>query len=232
MRRGIRQFTTDSDLPDGGRLKATHPMAASDKPIRDSHKGLAIYHRLAAGDKVASAELAQLYLEPLIDWLHRRFRNLPEECETAAGEAILDLIRHPSRFQSGRGDLFRYLCMAARGDLLNLVKKERRHRSRQIAISIVEHGPHAGKYLGREHDPALEMEMGDPLRFRIPPGVIEELCESERRVWDLMLTGERRTTEYARVLNLADRPLAEQRRAVKQVKDRIKQRLKRAREKS
>ena len=64
---------------------------------RDLHK------RLVEGDPVASADLAETYLSPLIAVLKRRNRGVTEHlAEEAAGEALVCLIRNPRSFNAAR----------------------------------------------------------------------------------------------------------------------------------
>src|SRR5262249_49661394 len=112
----------------------------------------------------------------------------------AAGEAVLGLIRNPASYDPRRLGLFEYLCMAARGDLRNLLARERKYHVRRIDWGIVEDAAGGGKYLGRDDDPSL------PLRLAEAAAAPQDLAWAEvyaaatpveRRVLDLMAAGER-----------------------------------------
>ena len=206
-------------------------MTGPERPSPPEDEGRALHARLLAGaeDPTAPADLAVAYLDRLIDWLiARNPRADPDDCAAAAGDAILALIKNPASYRPERQRLEVYLRISATGDLRNLLRAERRHSSRRAAWEAVELSPAAGKYLRDEAgDPAWLLERGEDVPS-IPARVRERLTPAEAQVLELMLRGERRTEVYAAALGLADRPLPEQRREVKRVKDRLKKRLERA----
>jgi hypothetical protein len=124
----------------------------------------AIHAALLAGSRTAPADLAEAYYERLAVWLwHSRraaFMGLEEaDCYTAAGEAIISLVKNPAAYQPDRLSLEAYLRMAAKGDLQNLRRSEQRHRLRRVDLEPVEDSPAAGKYLRDDHaDPARIVE--------------------------------------------------------------------------
>jgi hypothetical protein len=103
--------------------------------------------------------------------------------------------------------------------LLNLIRAERRHQRRRIPWESVELSCPDGN---EEEDTTVLAD------YPAIQAVIDALCETDRRVLELMLDGERQTLAFAEVLGLADRSATEVADAVKRVKDRIKARLKRA----
>jgi hypothetical protein len=114
--------------------------------------------------------------------------------------------------------------MAARRDLANVRAKERRHYRKREVRDCVELAAPGGNSLADADFPSFD----DP---DIAP-LVAALPDVERRVLDLMRTGERRTEAFAAVLGLGGRPEDEQQREVKRVKDRVKKRLKRGRTES
>lgn len=199
-------------------------------------KGRALHARLLAADPTAPADLAVAYLESLEDWLSRHNpRADPDACATAAEDAILALIKNPASYRPERQALEVYLRLSSAGDLKNLLRAEQRHSRRRADLHAVELSPVAGKYLQDvEADPARVMERRE-IEERwaraeppIPATVQDRLTPEEAAVMRLMRQHERRTAIYAAVLGLTDRPAAEQRRAVKRVKDRLTKRLERA----
>ncbi|MDB5306939.1 MAG: hypothetical protein JWO38_1141 [Gemmataceae bacterium] len=184
-----------------------------------------LVRRLRDYDPLAPAELAAAVLEPLIEHLRDKNPRVDDHARiTAAGEAVVSLIRNPAQFDPDRGDLPGYLKMAARGDLANLLAAERRHHTHREGPDSVELVPD-GRNSSGEDDSDLPSLDAPELA-----AVVAAFTPEERRVFDLMRAGERRTAVYAAVLGLADRPADEQKRGVKQVKDRIKARLRRAAE--
>jgi DNA-directed RNA polymerase specialized sigma24 family protein len=196
-------------------------------------EALQLHQRLLAADPIAPTELAELYLQPLIDRLAQTNPRAPADFrEAAAGEALVALIKSPTSYDPGRKELFPYLCMSAQGDLLNLLKQESRHHQGRIGWKSVEHSPDARKYLGREDDPSLPLRIAEIQETPQDPAVAAVLASAtpqERLVLELMLEGERRTPVIAAAIGLADRPTAEQEDEVKRLKDRIKARLRRGR---
>jgi RNA polymerase sigma factor (sigma-70 family) len=195
---------------------------------------LDIHTRLCRGDPVASADLAESFLDPLATWLQRRNPGIdPHLCDQAAEDAILALIENPRSFNADRGALDAYLRMSARGDLRNLLAKEGRHRSRRAGIEAVELSAADRNYLQEITDPASIIEHAEdqetPKFHRIPENVRASLNREEEAVLMLMAQGERKTEAYGRILGILHLPQETQRREVKRVKDRLKRRLERAR---
>ena len=116
-----------------------------------------IHQRLIDEDPTAPADLVQVYLGALTNWLiARNPRSHPDDCATAAEDALLALIKAPNSFKAGRQTLDAFLRMSATGDLRNVLQKERRRRGIETDIESVEVSPEKRKYLmGRESDPAV-----------------------------------------------------------------------------
>jgi RNA polymerase sigma-70 factor (ECF subfamily) len=192
----------------------------------------ALHRRLMEQDPTAPDDVAVAFLEPLIGWLAARNPRLHNDLiSEAAEEAILTLIRNPGVYDPHRGGLESYLRMSAQGDLRNLLSRESRHHIGRVPLEVVEHSDKAGNYLGRDDDPSLRMRMQEQLEglgSTVPPCVWEGLTAPETLVLKLMLRGERSTDVFAEAYGVADRPLRERRRIVKQVKDRLKKRIERA----
>ena len=194
-----------------------------------------LYRRLLAGDPLASSDLCVAYLDTLAAWLIARNPKVhPNDCETAAADALLSLIKNPASYKPELRGLRGYLQMAATGDLRNLLKSAQRHTLRSLSLDDVEHSSEARKLVQEDADPAeivVRREGEAPVVTGLPPlppALLAGLTEEERAVRELMWRRERRTSAYAKVLHLTDRPMDEQRREVKRVKDRIRMRLRRA----
>jgi RNA polymerase sigma-70 factor (ECF subfamily) len=189
-----------------------------------------LHERLLRGDPAATADFASAVLHPLIRRLGQVYPRVGQDLiNQAAGETILGLIKKPASFDPHRASLEAYLMMAARGDLLNLLRKETRHRHR--SLESVELSSDAGKYLGREDDPAQKLLVAEAeasLQDRIPAEVREGLTREEEAVLNLILHNERRTSEFVKGMGISHLSLDEQRRLVKRAKDRLKKMLERA----
>jgi hypothetical protein len=196
--------------------------------------GSALHRGLLEHDPVAPSEFAMAYLDYLAGHLAARNPGIERQyCDTAAGDAILALIKNPAAYDPARGDLDTYLRMAAQGDLKNLLRREQRHRSRRASWEAVEKSPDLGNELGDvEGDPARIVEAHETVMERQAAQQhvsLADLTPEEERVLALLDAGERRTDLYAAALGIAHLPFAEQQRRVKQIKDRLKKRRERAR---
>ncbi len=193
---------------------------------------ITLHQRLLAQDPTAANDVADAYLESLVVWLGETDARAPEDVRIEAAEdAILALIRKPDSYSPKRQTLEVYLRLSARGDLLNLLRKERRHGKGRTSWSSVELSPDAGKYLGRTDDPALPLRLAEERRSvaeAIPDSVRRGLSETDQCALELIHQKERRTSVYAALYGLLHLPANEQRRAVKRHKDRLKNVMKRA----
>ena len=175
---------------------------------------------LRSGDRSAHGPVAAAYLEPLIAELGRRHRFAdPHAVASAAGEAIVNFLKDPTKYDPTRGPFRPYLEWAATRDLQNLLARERRHQRGRVSLAEdVEDRPTGGNSLpdGAGWD--------DP---RIV-AALAELSPTDRRVFDLMKDEVPATAAYVGLLGVVDEPPDVQARAVKRAKDRIKARLRRA----
>lgn len=194
----------------------------------------ALRARLLRRDPLAPSDLAVAHLEPLVEWLGRAFPRRafpsmdPDLLRIAATDLILDLAETPERYDPDRGDLPAYLRMAAKGDVLNALKREGRRAGRQVPLEDVELSGWARNSLVEGPPDPAEVVAGatriDPETMTTIRGHFDDV---EWEVVQLMGERERRTSRFALVLGLADWPEIEQRREVKKVKDRLQKRLRR-----
>lgn len=193
----------------------------------------AIYQRLLDNEPDAPSDLIMLLLDPLTSALRRKFPNLPDPnlVDDIVTDTLFRFVQHPERYHPERGDLWHYLSMDALGDLRNVWQKERRRSIREIPFDPVAHDVPDGKN-----------DIEDEIIRRIAPAglpdgtdVAELLIQlrttiPDPRDWEvvtLMAQNERSTSAFASVLNITDLSATEQRRIVKQTKDRLRLRLKR-----
>src|SRR5581483_1871528 len=200
-------------------------MSDSPQILRTSEQQAALHARLVAGDPVAPAELAAAFLDHLIRRLDRKHRS--DLCGEAAGDAIMALIKNPKSYDPARGKtLGGYLYMSAEGDLLNLLRKEKRHFHKKEG-DAVELGRHRGNHREEEADPALALireEQVSTAKNELLPAVCAGLSEGEICFLELMVEGERRTGILAAACGLSGLPKNEQAAAVKRLKDKLKKR--------
>jgi RNA polymerase sigma-70 factor (ECF subfamily) len=206
-------------------MKSVSPAGASPSPEVERE----LHQRLLAGDVLASSELADAYLRPLVQRLRRyKLTSDAHLVETAAIDAVLATAQHPERYDPARASLTTYLAMAARGDLLNAIQKGQRRAAHQTDLKDVELGT-AGRNVGWSGDDPAEEAVrrvdGTPAFVATVRGAFDD---QEWAVVELMLEGQRRPVrEYARLLGLEHLATDEQARAVKRVKDRLEKRLRR-----
>lgn len=203
-------------------------------PKEDEARGL--YDRLVADDPTAPSDVAVAFLDPLAAWMIRQNpRAHPDDCSAAAEEAILALIKNPASYNPRRLALDSYLRMSAKGDLKNLLERERRHHRQRVSLDKVGLFGARGKYVQTDDDPAMVLEWRETAMERatrrpaVPDDVRAGLTAGESGVLELMRSGERKTSIYAAALGISQLHPAEQQREVKRVKDRLQKRFERAR---
>ena len=206
-------------------------MSETPKSLPTREQELALHRRILAKDPTAPSDLAVAYLTPLIRWLSTRHRKTPEDFrDQAAEDAILALCKNPASYDSNRRmTLFGYLKMAAHRDLLNLLRKESRHqKNRQpVELSLLD-----GKYSKDHADPSFSLrirEEADMATAKILPVVLLGLSAAEKRVLELMLSGEKKTAVLAQAYGIGDLPKEERKRQIKRLTDKLKKRIQRAR---
>lgn len=176
-----------------------------------------IHQLLVAGDPTASAELFRAMYPALVGWLHAKRRiKAGDLVSDAATDALVDYIKHPSKWNPNLGTLVSYICMAADRDLQNALEKERRRQKREIFMSDVE-----------DSGPDRNVVSDDEGQSEAISGFLDVLdrtvtSQRDRELLTLMLTGERSTERFAELLGIQALPKSEQARVVKQHKDRLK----------
>ncbi len=194
---------------------------------------IAVYQRLLANEPDASLDLIELVLDPMIFTLRGRYPALADTTiiEDIVTDSLLKFVQEPGRYNPQRGNLWHYLYMDALGDLHNTWEKEQRRRNREVPLDLVAHDQ-ADRNSNIEEDVIQRIAPGS-----LPAGwdvkdVLAQLRQdiSDPRDWQvimLMAQGERRTSVFANVLGISDLAVTEQRKRVKQAKDRLRLWLKR-----
>jgi RNA polymerase sigma factor (sigma-70 family) len=188
-----------------------------------------LHARLLQLDPVAPAEFAEAFLDDLVRLLRARAGPGYEESliHDAATDALIDYIQHPSKFNPRKSAILTYLTMAAYRDLLNMITKEKRRRHREIPLQVVEQTLSERNNIIEPEDQVLngvtEAKKAELLRM-----VAETFPDArDRALLELMMNGERKTTVFSEVLGIQTLTPKEQRKIVKQHKDRISKRLER-----
>lgn len=183
--------------------------------------GELLHQRLLSGEPTATAEIAEAFLQPLVKGLRKRFSRVNDDhlIQVAADDALVHLFEHPTKFEPARGELFTYLRLRAGGYLLNSLRRDRGEENKVVELDDMR----AVYDVGDDAEAAL-------ISREFQAGVISRLRQvftdpTDLRVLELMIEGERETEAFAEALEVTDRPLEEQRKLVKQAKDRINKTL-------
>jgi RNA polymerase sigma-70 factor (ECF subfamily) len=189
-----------------------------------------LHTRLLAGDVTAPAEIAELILPRLLDYMRRRFPKLydPHMADTAVEDALISYLRRPNQFDPEKGSLWPYLKMSARYDLLNLLSEKKGDIASLAIPGIVELDDEGSEYQIEEGN-ALNVEervaiLTSPIWQKLQDHVKNQ---TDQGIVILMMEGIRQTSEYAKVLNVEHLPQVEKVRIVKRHKDRLKKMLQR-----
>ncbi len=196
-------------------MPTTPKPPAADWPAPDALLGA--WRRLVA-DPDGAAEFAEAVLTPLTASLAGRHRRAdPDEVSAAAGDAVLAVLKRPAAYDPARLPLAKFLLLVAKRRLFSRFDADRKHHAGRIPWDCVELDA-AGRNGGDDDSPGLDVaELA---------AVVAQFSDGERRVWQLMREGERRTALFADALGIAGDPDAAA--VVKRAKDRILARLKRA----
>lgn len=202
---------------------------SSDLRARDT----ALHRLLIAGDETATSRIAELFLPLLIAGLKREFATLSDRhlLETAVHDALLSYFAQPRQFDPDRLSLAAYLRMSARGDLINALKQYSIDAGRTAEIDVENQLRAPEQGIGGGMEPTLWAELPSS-RSEIAELVVHLIRdETDRKVVDLMMEGVRDTAAFAKVLGIDSASQQQQRKIVKQHKDRIKKTIQRGVEK-
>lgn len=181
--------------------------------------------RILARDDLAFAQLCDSYYELVFEKVKHYNRDIYEADDTLIADAVTDSFIHyfnePGRYQPEKQRLEYFLAMDAEGDLKNTLQKLKRGQKKF---------PKAVELDSENGNSLLDDDLLTPFDELInkeAAALLEEKlnelfnCPADIQVAQLMLAGERRSSEYALVLNLAHLPEEAQRMEIKKQKDRI-----------
>jgi len=187
----------------------------------DSAQLLDLHRRLLTGDRIASEEVVRLLHASLTQEVSAQFRQTDQHIIwDGVIDAILDYCAQPQQFDAERGvSLKRFLRLAARRNVMNILRGEQRRKVREEAaghvwvVSSVELNPAVGNLLQKE-EPTQ--------RHRQQTALTNALQNpNDQQLLALRLQGVRRTEAFAEILGITHLPIEMQRREVKRAKDRI-----------
>lgn len=183
-----------------------------------------LHDRVLAGDQVASAEVFKALQKPIAATIRSRRSIAWDVAIDLATDAIVSYLKAPARFEPNRASLFTYLVMIADRDALNHIRDSATEQKNVGRVVELERS--AGNIYSESPEHRLDAET---IMARHRDELVTD--PEDERVLLLMLEGEQETAEYARALGIDDRPELEQRRLVKQRRDKLEKRLLRLREK-
>lgn len=190
--------------------------------------GQKLHRRLLAGDVTAFAEIAEFFLPYLTERLSR-FNPViddPHLIDTAAEDALLNYREAPSKYDPTKLPFDKYLYMSARGDLRNLLVREKKFSQAINLAEIVELSPAKAEHTIEVSD-SLDVETEILIRLSPTWAELESLFPdtTDRDLLWLMLEGTRETSIYSEVLDITHLSDDEQKEIVKRHKDRVKKRV-------
>ncbi len=184
-----------------------------------------LHNRLISGDVIVSAELAEFFMPLMIGRLNRGFQNIddPHLIETSVVDALMDYLTRPNQYDPNRSNLFSYLILKAKSDLLNYLRQNKKDQSFLNLAEIVELEEDSSVY-GVELIDDIDIETIvidklSPIWNRLLTIIPDE---KDQEIVKLMMNGVRETEIYAEVIGIQNLPDEDQCRIVKQNKDRLK----------
>lgn len=190
-----------------------------------------LHLRILQEDVTAFAELCELALPHLVQYLEKRYPQIDSFMyETVAIDSLLDYQSKASQYDFTKISLYAYLRMAARRDMLNAIEKANRMERRLADID----NPFVQNQMLTQAPPQEYSEIDgwllentDLSLSEIMKTLDKELDEYEKSALMLMLDGVRETDTYAKVLGLDNLDIATQQIEVKRTKDRLLKKLRR-----
>lgn len=199
-------------------------------PIDRRRRWQQLHQRLLSGSSpTVTGEIVAELLPAMVKGLMREFPRVGDLhlIETAAEDALLFYFDHPAQFDPARSSLLTYLRMRARGYLLNSLGGQKSSQGGEKAVELA--GSEAVYEVEAQNERDAEAAL---IEGESQAEIMQKLSEIITDPQDfaalaLMLEGVRETSAFAVVLDIADRPLADQTKLVKQCKDRIKKAVQR-----
>jgi RNA polymerase sigma-70 factor (ECF subfamily) len=183
-------------------------------------EGERLHQRLLAGSHTATSEIAELFMHLLIKSLSREFNQISDQhlIDMATTDALINYFQHPEKFESAKSSLFTYLRVRAKTYLLNSLGQP---LSSKKVVELQE-AETVYQMADENTQDAEAAVVSNALQAEVMQQVQKYITDpTDLHVANLMIQGIRETTAYAKVLGIADRPFAEQKKTVKRHKDRI-----------
>jgi RNA polymerase sigma-70 factor (ECF subfamily) len=186
------------------------------------------YQHLLRNNPTAFAELCERILPYLVAFLQSHFpQQEMHHLEMVAIDVLLRFRAEPEKYDPQKLSLAAYLRMAARGDMLNLLDKNRRRQRRLVNLENLPVEPEENPieaHFALDEWLAQHTELS---RRELLAALDAEIDPNDKDILMLMLEGVRETERYAEVMGIAGEDETRQRQAVKRAKDRLIKQLQR-----
>jgi RNA polymerase sigma-70 factor (ECF subfamily) len=198
-------------------------MASATDKEREIHK------LILSKDDLAFAKFCDEYYELIYDKVLAFNKIIFNENETLIIDVVTDTFlkyfRDPDRYDPEKQTLERFLIMDAEGDVKNEWEKwKRQTKNFRKPVELNEENGNSIKDGSTPFENLIDKE-----NTAILDKKLKELFPAEKdiQIAHLMLSGERRTTEYVKILKIENKSPEEQKQEVKKHKDRIDKVIKR-----
>lgn len=198
-------------------------MASATDKEREIHK------LILSKDDLAFAKFCDEYYELVYNKVLAFNKIIFNENETLIIDVVTDTFlkyfRDPDRYDPEKQTLERFLIMDAEGDVKNEWEKwKRQTKNFRKPVEFNEENGNSIKDGSTPFENLIDKEDTAMLEKKL-----KELFRAEKdiQIAHLMLSGERRTTEYVKILDIESKSPEEQKQEVKKHKDRIDKVIKR-----
>ncbi len=189
-----------------------------------SDKEKEIHKALLLGDDLAFAKFCDEYYELIYEKVLAFNKIIFKENETLIIDVVTDTFlkyfRDPGRYDPEKQTLERFLIMDAEGDLKNEWEKYKR-QTKNILRSVELEEKNGNSIKDEELDPIDNLINKEDIEILYKKLKILFANDTDIEIAQLMLAGERRSSEYAKLLGIENRPPEEQKQEIKKQKDRI-----------
>lgn len=191
-----------------------------------------LHRGIKAKDDISFSKLFMMYHAQIGRSLSRRYPtiNTRDESliETAVIDAFISYNNNPDSYNPEKATLMSFIKMAAYGDLMNSLKREKKHGNRKDLPESVELEEKFWNTIMKSSASADSTIVTDEL-LKAVQDILQNYFTNDTDITlaKMILANETKTEYYSEVLEIEDLEIEEQRREVKKYKDRIKQVLKR-----
>ena len=184
-----------------------------------------LHAQILEKNDLAFAKLCDAYYESVFKKVRLFNKDLQGADDTLVADVVTDAFIHyfekPDRYDAEKQGLEYFLAMDAEGDLRNALQKlHRKHKKNPKPVELDEKS--GNRLIDKDHlDPFEKLVNKETSAFleQKLEGIFE--TETDVLVAQLLLSGERRSSEYAKALNIEHLMEEEQRLEIKKQKDRI-----------